>query len=65
MMLRSVLRQVPGETTRGDRLDFVEPSKVVIQAEGEHEELIGVERIEVRKAPRGLKVVMGNISPDE
>ena len=61
MMLRSVLRQVPGETTRGDRLDFVEPSKVVIQAEGEHEELMGVERIEVRKAPRGLKVVMGAV----
>ena len=59
MMLTSIFRRVPGETTRGDRLDFVEPSSVVMQAEGEHEELTGVERIEVRKARRGIRVVMG------
>ena len=66
MMLRSIFRQVPGETTRGDRLEFTAPSAVVIQAEGEHEELVGVERIEVRKARRGIRVVMGeNYSPGE
>ena len=66
MMLTSIFRRVPGETTRGDRLDFVEPSSVVIQAEGEYEELTGVERIEVRKARRGMRVVMGeNYSPGE
>lgn len=65
MMLTSIFRRVPGETTRGDRLDFVEPSSVVMQAEGEHERLLGVERIEVRKARRGIKVVRGDISPDE
>lgn len=59
MMLTSIFRRVPGETTRGDRLDFVEPSSVVMQAEGEHEKLTGVERIEVRKARRGIRVVMG------
>ena len=59
MMLTSIFRRVPGETTRGDRLDFVEPSSVVMQAEGEHEKLTGVERIEVRKAQRGIRVVMG------
>lgn len=59
MMLTSIFRRVPGETTRGDRLDFVEPSSVVMQAEGEHEKLTGVERIEVRKARRGMRVVMG------
>lgn len=59
MMLTSILRRVPGETTRGDRLEFMAPSAVVIQAEGEHEELAGVERIEVRKARRGMRVVMG------
>ena len=58
MMLTSIFRRVPGETTRGDRLDFVEPSSVVMQAEGEHEKLTGVERIEVRKARRGMRVVM-------
>ena len=66
MMLTSIFRRVPGETTRGDRLDFVEPSSVVMQAEGEHEELNGVERIEVRKARRGMRVVMSeNYSPGE
>ena len=59
MMLTSIFRRVPGETTRGDRLDFVEPSSVVMQAEGEHEKLTGVERIEVWKARRGIRVVMG------
>ena len=58
MMLMSIFRRVPGETTRGDRLEFTAPSAVVIQAEGEHEELNGVERIEVRKARRGMRVVM-------
>lgn len=59
MMLRSIFKQVPGKITRGDKLEFVEPSEVVIQAEGEHERLMGVEKIEVRKAGRGLRVVMG------
>ncbi len=43
--------------TEGDVIEFAEVTKVGLQAEGEYEELDGVEKIEVRKAQRGVIVV--------
>lgn len=56
-MVRSILWRVPGKKTTRDVLRFKEPSAVEIQAEGEHERLENVRKIEVKKAKRPLKVI--------
>ncbi len=57
-MARSILRRVPGRETNGDVLEFVQPSTVEVQAEGEYQVFTNVSKIEVKKADRPLKVVM-------
>lgn len=58
LMAKSILVRVPGEETAGDFLEFVEPSKIEMQAEGEALVLAGVKKIEIRKAEKWVKVVM-------
>ena len=57
-MIRSILRRIPGEETKGDRLIFKKPAVVELQAEGEYQKFEEVKTIEVRKAERPLKVVV-------
>lgn len=57
--LRSVLFGLRLQETKEDVLEFSEPSEVEIQAEGEYQKFAGVSRIEVRKAKRGMKVILG------
>jgi len=59
LMIGSILRRIPGAETCGDKLTFDKPTGVMIQAEGEYKRLEGVETIEIRKAERPAKVVLG------
>lgn len=56
-MMKSMVRRVPGNETRGDILTFELPNEVEIHAEGEYERLKNVVRIEVRKAKKSLTVI--------
>lgn len=57
--LRSVILGLKLTETKGDVLEFSRPSAVEIQAEGEYQRLEGVSKIEIGKAKRGMKVVLG------
>lgn len=57
LMMKSILRQVPVASTEGDVLEFVRPGSVEAQAEGEYQKLENVQKIEVRKATKALKVI--------
>ena len=57
--LRSVIFGLRLSETSRDEIEFSVPSEVEIQAEGEYKRLTEVTRIEVRKAERGMKVVLG------
>ena len=59
LMIPSVLSRIPGEETRGDVLNFAEMREVMIQAEGEYKKFSDVNKIEIRKAERALRVVVG------
>lgn len=56
LMARSILCRVPGKMVTGDVIEFVEPSSVKIQAEGEYELFENIHKIEIRKADKCLKV---------
>lgn len=56
-MIRGVLWRIPGKRTQKDILTFGSNAEVMIQAEGECEKLTGVQRIEVRKVGRTVKIV--------
>ena len=57
-MMRSIMKRVPGIESDYDRLDFVEPANVMVQAEGEYTKFENVRRIEVGKSKKALLVVM-------
>ena len=57
LMSKSILVRVPGKETTGDVLEFVQPGRVEIQAEGESRVFEGVSKIEIRKAGKWLKVI--------
>lgn len=56
-MKRSMVWRMPLKKTQGDVIKFEKPSRVMIQAEGESQELVDVEKIEIKKASRPLKIV--------
>lgn len=58
LMTRSILVRVPGCDTTGDVLEFVKPSTVEVQAEGEYQVFTNISKIEIRKSDKPLKVVM-------
>lgn len=58
LMTRSILRKVPGRDTTGDVLEFVKPSTVEVQAEGEYQVFTNVSKIEIKKSEKPLKVIM-------
>lgn len=57
LMVRSILKRVPGTKTKEDKLEFMEPATVEIQAEGEYRTLSEIKLIEIRKAKKCLKVI--------
>ena len=56
-MIRSVFGHMPGKKTTGDVIKFEQPSRVMIHAEGEYQELKDVKKIEIKKSEKALKVV--------
>ena len=58
LMTRSILRKVPGRDTTGDVLEFVKPSTVEVQAEGEYQVFTNISKIEIKKSDKPLKVIM-------
>lgn len=57
LMARSILRQIPVMVVERDVLEFDKPGEFEVQAEGEYQRLVGVKKIEVKKAGRSMKVV--------
>ena len=58
LMVKSILVRVPGDETKGDVLEFVEPGRVEIQAEGESLVFENMQKIEIRKADKWVKVIV-------
>ena len=58
MMLRSILKKIPGTESDYDCMVFSKPAKVMIQAEGEYKKLGDVKIIEIAKSKKPLLVVM-------
>ena len=57
LMARSILIRVPGAETTGDTLEFLKPSTVELQAEGEYKVFKDIKKIEIKKGEVCLKVV--------
>ena len=60
LMAKSILSHIPGTITEGDILEFLEPSSIEIQAEGEYKTFDNVKKIEIRKSEKCLKVITKN-----
>lgn len=57
LMTRAILVRTPGDETRGDVLEFVNPATVELQAEGEYQIFENIKKIEVKKGDKCLRVV--------
>ena len=57
LMLRSIFSRIPGSATSGDILEFVNPSTVTLQAEGESQVFENIKTIEIKKGKKCLKVI--------
>lgn len=57
LMTKSIFSRIPGSSTKGDILEFVEPSTITLQAEGESETIENVQKIEIKKGEICLKVI--------
>lgn len=60
LMARSMFVRVPGKETIGDLLEFKELATVELQAEGEYQVFENVQKIEVKKGKKCLKVITKN-----
>lgn len=57
LMLKSLFSRIPGSPTSGDTLEFVNPARVTLQAEGESQVFENTTKIEIRKSKKCLKVI--------
>ncbi|MBR2708981.1 hypothetical protein IKE98_01465 [Candidatus Saccharibacteria bacterium] len=57
MMAKSIFTRIPGSLTTKDTLEFLQPSTVVIQTEGEYRTCEKICKIEIKKSKKRLKVV--------
>ena len=60
LMARSILSRTPGDETNGDILEFKNQATVELQAEGEYQIFKDVQKIEIKKGKKCLKVVTKN-----
>lgn len=58
--LKSIGSGMALQETTEDVLEFKQPSKITIHAEGEFEELDNVQKISISKSSRPLKIIMGD-----
>lgn len=59
LMTKSILKRTPGEPTTEDTIEFLKPSTVELQAEGEYKIFENVKTITVTKDGSCLKVIRG------
>ena len=59
-MVKSIFVQIPGSSTKGDVLEFIELGRVEIQAEGESLAFENMKKIEIRKADKWVKVIVNS-----
>ena len=57
LMTKSILIRTPGVETKGDKLEFIKPSIVELQAEGEYRTFENIKTIEIKKGKKCLKVI--------
>ena len=57
LMTKSVFHRIPGSATDGDKLEFLNPATVELQAEGEYKVFENIKTIEIRKSKKCLKVI--------
>lgn len=57
LMVKSILIRTPGTETKGDKLEFIKPSTVELQAEGEYRTFENIKTIEIKKGKKCLKVI--------
>ena len=57
LISKSIFSRIPGSATDGDVLEFVNPSTVAVQAEGEGKVFENIKTIEIRKSKKCLKVI--------
>lgn len=60
LMISAILVRTPGKETKGDLLEFKTPATVELQAEGEYQIFKDVQKIEVKKGDKCLKVITKN-----
>lgn len=60
LMVKSILRRVPGAETIGDVLQFDSPATVSIQTEGESQVFENVRKITIRKANKCFKAIQNS-----
>ena len=58
LMLKSILVRTPGIETEGDLLEFLKPSTVELQAEGEYRIFKNIKTIEIKKSKTPLNVII-------
>ena len=57
LMIKSILVRTPGTDTEGDVIEFISPSTVELQAEGEYRTFENIKKIEIKKGNKCLKVI--------
>ena len=56
-MATGILYKVPAADTKGDTIEFLEPTTIAIQTEGEQKIFKSVTKIEIKKSEKPLKVI--------
>ena len=57
LMLAAIFVRTPGTETTGDKLEFLKPATVELQAEGEYRIFKDIKTIEIKKGDKCLKVI--------
>lgn len=57
LMSKSIFSRIPGTATDGDILEFINPSTITLQAEGEEKVFENIKTIEIKKGKACLKVI--------
>ena len=57
LMTKSILVRTPGTETTKDVLEFLQPSTVELQAEGEYQIFKNIKKIEIKKSDKYIKVI--------
>lgn len=57
LMTKAIFVRTPGTPTTGDKLEFLQPATVELQAEGEYRIFKNIKTIEIKKGDKWLKVI--------